>query len=167
VVLLLVEVFVTPGFGVAGIAGLIMVVASLAVALIGNVGFSFPSGPSVSAAIMTLAITMALLVVLAFSLGRYLPRSSRFGRLVLAPELSSAAGFTSADSHDELVGRTGIALTLLRPSGAARIDGERVDVTTGGEFIEAQSAIQVVDVRGSRVEVRQIRVLENDETSST
>jgi membrane-bound serine protease (ClpP class) len=156
IVLLIVEIFVTPGFGVAGISGLVLVVGSLAVALIGNVGLSFPSGHAITQAVLTLAATMALLVVLAFSLGRYLPRSSRFGQLVLVPDLASAAGYTSAEAREDLLGHTGTALTPLRPSGAAEIDGRRVDVTTAGEFIEAKATVRVVSVHGSRIEVRKI-----------
>ncbi|MCH7975730.1 MAG: hypothetical protein IIC18_04150, partial [Bacteroidetes bacterium] len=73
VLLLLAEVFVTPGFGVAGITGLIMVLASLMAALIGNVGLAFPSGGQISQAAATLAAALVLMVVLAVSLGRFLP----------------------------------------------------------------------------------------------
>lgn len=157
VLLILTEVFVIPGFGVPGIAGALMVVFSLGVSLIGNIGFSFPDGGEITRAILTLAITMVLLVVLMFSLGRYLPRSPSLNRLILAPDLASDMGYTSADSLDELVGRTGLALTTLRPSGMAEIGGERVDVVSQGMFIPAGETIEVVRVRGARVEVRPVR----------
>lgn len=85
---------------------------------------------------------------------------------MLAPELSSVAGYTSADSHTELEGRTGTALTALRPSGTAEIDGERVDVITAGEFIERGQAVRVVRVRGSRVEVRPLPTLSTESETS-
>jgi len=166
VILLLLEIFVIPGFGVAGITGLILVVGSLIMGLIGNVGFNFPSGAAVSTAILTMAATLVLFVILIFSLGRYLPQTTRFGQLVLAPELSSDLGYTSADSALELNGRVGTALTPLRPAGAVEIDGERVDVVTAGEFISAGTAVRVVSTRGSRVEVRPIDSLsDRNETS--
>ena len=153
--LLLVEIFVLPGFGFAGLGGLVLVVGSLGISLIGNVGLSFPTGEAMQQAVWTLAITMVLFVVLLFSLGRWLPKSDRFGQLVLSPELGSAVGFTSAETHDELVGRTGRAITDLRPAGIALIDDQRVDVLTAGEFIEKDAGIRVVSVRGARVEVRE------------
>ena len=166
VFLLLVEIFFLPGFGVAGIAGLILVMGSLFTGLIGNVGLHFPSGGAVQSAIGTMAITLILLVVLGYSLGRYLPRSERFKTLVLAPELNSAYGYTSSESEERLMGQTGTTLSPLRPSGAADIDGRRVDVVTAGEFIPSGTAIRVVGVRGSRVEVRQVEALSSmDETS--
>lgn len=155
VVLLMAEIFVIPGFGVAGIGGLLLVVFSLGAALVGNVGLDFPSGAAISSAISTMAVTLVLLVVLVFSLGRYLPRSGRLSQLVLAPDLSSATGYTSSDTVEELLGRTGTALTPLRPAGAALIEGERVDVVTAGEFIASGAPVEVTRVRGSRVEVRE------------
>ncbi|NNE71587.1 MAG: nodulation protein NfeD, partial [Rhodothermales bacterium] len=152
IALLLVELFVFPGFGVAGLSGLVLVVFSLAVSLIGNVGLNFPSVEQVGAAIWTLAITMAILVALMMLAARWLPQSTRFNQLVLAPELGSAAGFTSAPTDSTLVGKIGKALTTLRPAGIAMIDDRRIDVMTAGEYIEAGTTIRVVGAKGSRVE---------------
>ncbi len=166
VILLLLEIFVIPGFGVAGIAGIVLVVVSLVFGLIGNVGFDFPSGGAVTTSIVTMAVTLVLLVLLIVSLARVLPRSQHFGQLVLAPELSSELGYTSADSPVELNGRTGRAITPLRPAGAIEIDGERVDVITSGEYIPAGTMVRIVSTRGSRVEVRPVeRLAGGNETS--
>lgn len=159
VMLLLAELFVIPGFGVAGIAGVILVVGSLLASLIGNVGFHFPSGTAITSAVLTMAVTLVLVVAFIASLGRYLPRSARFNQLVLGPELTSATGYTSADTVDRLVGQTGVTLTSLRPSGAAEIGGERVDVLTAGEFIAKGMPVRVVSARGSRVVVRAVPAL--------
>ncbi len=154
VVLIMVEIFILPGFGFAGIVGITLVIGALIAALIGNIGFQFPSGREISSAIATMAITLVLLVVLIFSLARYLPRSERFNHLVLAPDLSSAMGYTSADTFDELLGQFGTALTPLHPGGAAEFDGNRFDVITAGEYITTGSRVKVVRVRGGRIEVR-------------
>ena len=136
VMLILAELFVIPGFGIAGVSGIILVLVSLVVSLVGNVGFSFPPIPSFTPAIFTVAVTMALLVVVTIALGRTLGHADSFSRLVLAPELASSSGYTSAETHDEYLGRIGKALTTLRPSGAMDIGGRRVDVITDGEFID-------------------------------
>jgi len=154
VILLIIEVFVTPGFGLAGVVGLIVAVGALFSALVGNVGLQFPPLSEIVSAIYTLAATMVLLVLLLFSLGRYLPSSSAVGRLILQPELASIGGYTSAETRDWLVGKTGRALTALRPSGTATIDDERVDVVSQGDFVDRGSPIRVVSVSGSRVEVK-------------
>lgn len=167
VVLLLAEIFIIPGFGVAGISGLILVVGSLFAAIVGNVGLQFPSTHELATAILTMAFTLVLLIVLMFSLGRYLPRSQRFHQLVLAPELSSISGYVSADTVATLKGKSGRTLTPLRPSGAADIEGERIDVIAAGEFIPAGTSVEVVRVRGSRVEVRRKLLEAASETSAT
>ncbi len=164
VVLLLAEIFVIPGFGIAGVAGLIAVVFSLGVSLIGNIGFDFPSGTEVSSAVTTLAATLVLFIILLFSLGRYLPRSERFNLLVLQPALSSDIGYTSAHSHFEFMGKNGLSTTPLRPSGSAEIAGRRVDVVTDGEFIDSGTPVEVVNVQGARVQVRAVKRLVEPES---
>ncbi len=165
--LILAEIFVIPGFGVAGISGIVLVLAALVASLVGNVGFDFPPLTEFSPAFGTLAVTLVLLVLLVFSLGRYLPRSERFSQLVLRPELSSASGYTAAETHDELLGQVGRTLTPLRPAGTVEIGRARVDVITAGEFIERGVPVEVVQVRGSRVEVRQVQALPEGATSET
>ena len=154
--LLLVEVFVTPGFGVFGVGGLVLTFGALLIALVPNAGFEFPTDGEIAQATTTLSAALVLLVLLAFSLGKYLPRSERFNRLVLVPDLAASAGYTSADTLPDLVGRTGRALTTLRPSGTAEIDGDRVDVVTEGGFIASGATVEVVRARGAVVVVREV-----------
>ena len=154
--LILTEIFVLPGFGVAGTSGIVLVLVSLVVSLVGNVGFSFPPARSFTPAVVTVAAALAMLVATAVVLGKSLSRSTPFGQLVLAPELASSSGYTSAETHTEFLGRTGPTLTPLRPSGAMEMDGRRVDVITAGEFVAQGKLVRVVEVRGSRVEVREV-----------
>lgn len=156
IILLAVEVFVTPGFGVFGIAGVVATLGALLIALVPNIGFQFPSDGEIAQATTTLAATLVLLVVLAVSLGRYLPRSERFSRLILADELSAVTGHTSADTDETLLGLRGRAITTLRPSGTADLNGRRVDVVATGQFVDAGTDVEVVSVRGSVVEVRPV-----------
>ena len=155
VVLIGVEVFVTPGFGVFGIGGLVLTFGALLIALVPNVGFQFPTDGEIAQATTTLAAAMVLLVLLAFSLGRYLPKSERFNRLVLVPDLAAADGYTSAETAPDLVGMTGTALTPLRPAGTADIGGKRVDVVSEGPMIASGASVEVVRSRGAVVVVRE------------
>ena len=97
-----------------------------------------------------------LLVLFSMSLGRMLPRSERLNRLVLAPELSAAEGYTSADLGADLVGQTGTAVTGLRPSGTVEVDGRRVDVVSEGGFVTAGASVEIVRARGAVVVVREV-----------
>ena len=154
--LLLVEVFVTPGFGVFGIGGILLTVGALFIALIPNVGFEFPSDGEIARATTTLAAAFVLMGLLAVSLNKMLPRSERLGRLVLAPELSAAAGYTSADTLADLVGMTGTTLTPLRPSGTVEVGGRRVDVVSEGPMVGLGATVEVVRSRGAVVVVREV-----------
>lgn len=163
IVLIILELFVFPGFGVPGITGLLAILVALGVSMIGNVGFDFPAGGQIARAINTLAVTLVLTVVAAVAAGRYLPRTERFSQLVLKPDMSSATGYTSADTDATLVGKAGRTLTPLRPSGTAEIEGRRVDVITAGGYIDVGAEVEVVAVRGSRVEVREARAAEPEQ----
>ncbi len=159
VVLLVAEIFVLPGFGIAGITGLTAVLLALGFSLIGNFGFSFPSGQAISSAVLTLASSLVMLVIAMFSIGRMLPRSERFSQLILEPTLAANTGHTSAITHGEWIGKTGEAITDLRPSGTVEIEDDRIDVVTSGEYIEKGTRIEVVSVDGARVRVRATRNL--------
>ena len=124
-----------------------------------NIGFAFPPAHEIVSAIYTMAVTMLLLVLLMFSLGRYLPSSQAVNRLVLQPELASLGGYTASETRDWLMGKTGVALTALRPSGMATIGDERIDVVSQGDFVNPGSPIRVVKVNGSRVEVKGVEQL--------
>ena len=170
VLLLMAEIFVIPGFGIAGISGLILVIGSLFAALIGNVGLDLPDQTAITPALSTMAVTLVLMVIMVSTMVRYLPSNQRFNRLVLAPELSSADGYVATETNESLMGAVGKALTPLRPSGTVQIHdtGERIDVITAGEFIPSGSVVRVVDVRGARIEVRQVDTIqEKSETSFT
>ncbi|MCY4170558.1 MAG: hypothetical protein OXE59_05105 [Bacteroidetes bacterium] len=152
--LIILELFMFAGFGVAGITGLLLVVFSLVAALVGNVGFSFPPFDMVMPSIYTFAVTMVLFVITVIMTARMFPASSAANIFVLTPELRSSEGYTTASTHSEYLGQVGKTLTDLRPSGAMLINKKRVDVITSGEYIDRDVDVEVVSVSGTRVEVR-------------
>jgi membrane-bound serine protease (ClpP class) len=151
VLLLALEVFVLPGMTVAGIAGVVALVAGLGMTLVG-------AGATVSVIIGALGrVAMSLLLAMAgaFALLRVLPRLPFGRRLVLATGMQAGLGYVSAPESDRRwLGRSGTALSPLRPAGIAEIDGTRVDVVSDGGFIEAGAAIEVTRVDGNRIVVR-------------
>lgn len=152
-VLLTVEIFVTPGFGLAGTLGL--------VALLGGLGLSLVGSGATWEVILGAAgqVVVSLLVAIAASLAmlRFLPRLPFGRRLVLATELGTGEGFASAAAGDLMwLGKRGTAASALRPAGIATLEGDRVDVVSDGEFIDAGEPITVVKVDGNRIVVRQL-----------
>jgi len=153
--LILVEAFVIPGFGVAGILGILFMFAGLFMALAGS--WPFVTAADIYRAIYTLAGSVALTILGAVALSMWLPKTKTFGTFVLSEEQKRDLGYSSHAKHDDLVGKEGIALTTLRPSGTALIDDERVDVVSEGGYIEAKQRIKIVRVEGIRIIVREIK----------
>jgi membrane-bound serine protease (ClpP class) len=153
-ILLALEVFVTPGFGLTGVLGL--------AALIGGLGLSLVGAGATWVVVVTAVgrVAASLLLALAVSLAvlRFLPRLPFGRRLILETELTAHEGFASAPETDRAwLGKRGTAATPLRPAGIADIEGERVDVVSDGEFIDAGERLTVVRVDGNRIVVRHLR----------
>jgi len=149
-VLLLVEVF-TPGFGFVGISGILLILASLVLAL---QNFVIPTNPyqwnSLTGNFLMLTASTGFAVLGFAALVKFLPSTPMFSRIILNSELAPA----EAPREAVLVGRTGIAFTDLRPSGKAEIDGMTIDVVAEGEFVEKSSPVTVVRVEGPSIVVR-------------
>lgn len=160
IALLAVEIFVIPGFGAAGISGIVLMAAAL---ILSQQDFIVPEAPwqrevmlqnagAVGIAFLGSFVFFGLLLLI-------VPRTSFFNRLVLgpaAPESGMAASLTIADEKsDSLLGKEGEALTELRPSGTARIAGRRMSVQTRGEFLPAGTPLAVIEAHGYRVVVKE------------
>jgi membrane-bound serine protease (ClpP class) len=154
VALILLEIFVIPGFGIAGISGIILIFASLFFSLVGS--DPFLDFELVSRAIIQLSISLVLALVLIFVLAKYLPKTSIFNKFVLSVSEKSVDGFSSHSFAEDLIGAEGIALTTLRPAGTAKINGRRVDVMTESEYVEKGKKIKVLAVDGIRVLVKEV-----------
>ena len=152
-ILLLLEIFVIPGFGIAGISGIILILASLFLSLIGPNPSLDPG--IISRAIIQLSFALLAAIILIFLLVRFLPKSNIFKKFILSEEEKSHAGYTSRTTLSDLLGAEGVSLTTLRPAGTAEINGKRVDVVTESEYIEHGKPIIVIAVEGMRVVVRE------------
>jgi membrane-bound serine protease (ClpP class) len=152
VILLLVEIFLIPGFGIVGTVGIIAIFASLYMSLLGRfVGATdFVSGAKVLAISFIVSFVVILIAL------RFLPKFTPFQRLVLSTSEKETEGYRSSPaSYENLLGKEGVALTMLRPAGTAMIDSVKVSVVTSGDFIEKNSRIKVTEVEGYRVVVEQ------------
>lgn len=142
--LILVELY-TPGLGVFGFGGVLCILASFFFTLGGDV-----TALNILAASLVLAIIVFLLIV------RKLPSSRLWAKLVLKNAETTQEGFVSGDDYITYLGRTGVALTLLRPAGVIDIDGVHLDVVSEGQYIIAGTKVKVVNVSGSRIVVRPV-----------
>jgi membrane-bound serine protease (ClpP class) len=154
IILILVEVLVLPGVGVVGVSGVLSLLGGAVLAMIDRDAEIVPREAIVGAVnVVGIAFlaAVALLVALLVLIGRSASSSTRVqrrgNRLVLATDVGGA--------HEAgLVGAVGVALTDLRPAGAAEIDGQRVDVVAEGGFLSAGTDLEVVLDEGYRRVVR-------------
>ncbi|RKU08216.1 hypothetical protein C6501_16835 [Candidatus Poribacteria bacterium] len=146
--LIILEVFVIPGFGVAGILGLILMLVSVFYIF-------FQNTDDVNTALLWLSVSIILTSVLAIFATIFLPKSAPFQRFALSTVMSTDQGYHSAGAQDfqSFIGKTGVALTPLRPAGTARIDNKRLDVVTVGDFIAQNTRVKVLEVEGSKISV--------------
>lgn len=136
--LLLAEIAIVPGFGVAGVLGMLALAA-------GAIAAWMELGPfwGMVAGAVSIILSGVMLYVL--------PKSKAGRRMVLE---HSQAEAVSQEDRSDLLGRRGITVTPLRPIGRVRFGHDEVDVMTEGEYIESNQEVEVMTVEGPRVVVR-------------
>ncbi|MBE0654139.1 MAG: nodulation protein NfeD [Bacteroidales bacterium] len=161
IVLLAVEIFAIPGFGVAGATGLLLVIGGLTMAMVDNV--IFDTG-DISLVINTILrafvmVILSFIVALIASLyiGKKLFTSTLFPNLALRDTQKLEDGFLGVEGKNKyLVGKTGIAHTVLRPSGMVEIDGEVYDAMANYGLIEKGTRIKVISYETGQLHVEKI-----------
>ncbi|MEI9920743.1 MAG: NfeD family protein [Bacteroidota bacterium] len=160
VILIAVEIFVIPGFGVTGIAGITITVASLVLIMIRNDFFNFEYIPlgDITIALMSALGGFAGGILLLIFGGGSITNTKAFRRLALADTQDSSKGYTVNPNASIMNGKRGIAHTILRPSGKIMIDDQIYDAFTRGEFVEQGQPIEVISSEGIALKVKKINV---------
>jgi membrane-bound ClpP family serine protease len=159
-ILIALEVFLVPGLGIPGISGIILVVLSLALVTLVKKPETQHEWLEFGGTLTTISLSLLGAVAGAMALGYYLPHIPWANRLVLAPpadatpSLEEEAGVTA--NYAGLLGAIGEAATTLRPAGKARLGDDFVDVVAEGNYVRAGSRIQVIEVEGNRVVVKEV-----------
>ena len=150
------ELFVIPGFGVAGVSGILLLIVSLLMAS------QHHNLPSTSRDLATLTTSLFVLVgsfvaasVAAFGMSKYFGRIPILSGLALEPPAPAEAEPHAAGRAGLALGETGVAKTPLRPAGVVRFGDDYVDVVSEGAFIEEGSRVKIVKLSGNRVVVRE------------
>lgn len=145
VILLALEIFVIPGFGIAGISGIALIICSFAFSMVPNDLFDFSlTEPNVLfRSFMLVIVSIVGAIVLAVIFGKSLLDSRAFKRLVLADEQNSSQGYVSSVVDSSMIGKAGIAKTDLRPSGKVEIDGKWYDAVALGGYVGKGTAVIV------------------------
>ncbi|MDR0995236.1 MAG: nodulation protein NfeD [Tannerella sp.] len=151
-VLLALELFVIPGFGITGICGILLIVAGLFFSLLNNLDFGL-EGVS-RAAIGQASLTVLFGLLLGFGLTLWLSnrigRKGFFRRIALETDLEDSV---SAPLHEELAGSYGVAATVLRPSGKVRVGDEVYDAVSESGFIEKGRKVKILRTENAQIYV--------------
>ncbi len=157
-----VEVFVLPGFGFVGVSGILLMLVGLGLATVERMPQHSDDWWELTATLTQFGLGMVCAVFGAIVLARYLPKIPYANRLVLLPpgEDSETGEESSAlpgiDQAMALLGAIGTSATDLRPAGMARFGEQFVDVVTDGSFVPASARVQVIEVEGTRIVVKEV-----------
>lgn len=151
-ILLGMEVFVVPGFGITGISGITILIYGLFRAMIPEI----PTQLEINRALVGVLISLIGAIAGAVLLIKNISKTKFWHKVSLQAAELNTEGFSSTLGLEGLVGSTGIALTTLRPAGTAILNNQRLDVLTLGDYIEKDTKIEVVRVDGNRVFVRTV-----------
>lgn len=145
-ILLAVEIFIVPGFGVTGITGIACIATGFILSMVNNIGFDFsfaPPGQLTKAAASALS-GMVLSLVSIILLGSRIVKTSRFSKMVLNTSMNSVEGYKVNYSENSLIGQTGSAMTDLRPSGKILINNKIHNASALSGYIEKGSDVEVI-----------------------
>ncbi|MHC8950306.1 NfeD family protein [Sphingobacterium hungaricum] len=158
VILLALEIFVIPGFGLPGILGIIFMLCGLAFSMVSNdyLDFKFTQPGLLMNSFLIVVGAMVLTVVLMVLFGKDLLKSSAFKKLVLQDEQTAETGYTSSVPKLNLINRNGIAKTVLRPAGKIEIDDVWYDAVALDGFIDVGEEIYVEKHENYNLFVRRV-----------
>ena len=134
---------VVPGFSVPGISGIVCLIAGV-----------FLLADTVMEGFFITVIVLALLGILMAVMLYLLSKGKFWSPIILEEEQKSTEGYLSSSDLKYLLGKKGVAMTDLRPTGVGQIDGINFDVISEGNYISAGEPVEIIKVEGSKLIVR-------------
>ena len=150
--MILLEVLVIPGFGVAGISGFLMIAYSFFTMLIGD----YPLPEDFNIAIRSMSYSFVLMIALGILSFKALTRSDYYKKFIPVEGQSSAEGYSVSRGYENLIGQIGQCVTILRPSGRVEINGKVYQAISAGEFVEVGETILVSGTEENQIIVKKV-----------
>ncbi len=156
IILLAIEFFVIPGFGIFGVAGIVLTLGGLVLGMLPNEAFDFEwvSSSQLIEALLTVILAALAAVGLVFWLTPKVNEWGAFKHLTLATTQDRSQGYIASVYSESLVGKIGAVHSRLRPSGKVELDGEIFDACSRGEFLEKGEFIEVISTEGTSLRVK-------------
>ncbi len=158
-ILIILEIFVIPGFGIAGISGIILALTGLVLSMVDNIIFEFEfhtveAVTTILKSFMIVSVSILFSFILSLYLSKKMLTSETFSWIVLNSTQKKEEGFVGVESSQkELIGKTGIAFTDLRPSGKVEIADETYDAKSEIGYIEKGQKVKVIDFKSGQLYV--------------
>jgi len=157
-ILIAVEIFVIPGFGVAGIAGIILTMSGLILSMVGNDNFNFDNVPAEALTRAVVTVLGAFIVVFFFALYAtkliFASHGGPFRNLALNTAENKEDGFVGVDVETiQMIGKFGVAVTVLRPAGKVQVENDIYDARAESGFIERGEEIEVIQYQAGQLHV--------------
>lgn len=157
-ILLALEIFAIPGFGVTGFVGVLLITTSLTLSLVKHVGPGTLDYDltGLMKAFFLVIISMDLGILISIFLAKRLLESPSFQFALNNRQLSSEGYTVAEEKYQSMVGKTGVAQTQLRPAGKIIIDGDQYDAVSQVSFIEKGDTIKVIAYINGQLIVKKI-----------
>ncbi len=161
IVLLAVEIFAIPGFGVAGATGMVLIIGGLTMAMVDNIIFETGDIPlvlnTIMRALMLVVVSLLVSIVGSLYLGKKIITSVWFPNIALRDTQRLEDGFLGVTGqYKELIGKTGVAHTVLRPSGMVEVEGEVYDAMSNYGYIERGTPVKVISYETGQLHVEEL-----------
>lgn len=147
--ILMILELIMPGFGIPGISGIISLIAGV------YVGSSILSSAQLTIVLFLVFLAIAIMVIMLY---RSAIKNGRISKLLfLHSTAARKEGYSTNKNYKDMLGKLGISVTALRPSGTGEFDGIKLDVITDGQFIPKGAAIRITEAEGFRIQVERVR----------
>lgn len=155
-ILLALEIFAIPGFGVTGFAGVLLITTGLTLSLVKHIGpgtldYDFTG---LLKALFLVIISMTLGILTSIFLAKRLLESPSFRFALINRQLSSEGYTVAEEEYQSMIGKTGVAQTQLRPAGKVIIDGDQYDAVSQVSYIEKNEQVKVTGYNNGQLIVR-------------
>ena len=158
-VLIAVEIFAIPGFGIAGVLGIMLMVTGLTLSMVDSIGpgvFDYDFSKLVKAFFIVI-IASFISIVGSIMLSKQLFTSTTFGNLALSKTQDADEGYTSAtEDYTAMINKKGISRTILRPAGKIEIEGDLYDAVALTSYINKDEKVIVVDYHNAQLVVKKV-----------
>ncbi len=158
-ILLIMEIFFIPGFGITGITGIVLICLSLILTLQDFIIPKFTWQWNIANENMIILSLSIIISIAAIAVSaQILPKTPLFNKLTLHAEQRAENGFAVQTIGDRarLKGLKGVTTTILRPTGKALIENEIMEVQSEGEYIEKDQKIEITDAVGNKIIVKKV-----------